>query len=54
MKDTLKNNNDIYIKVLYELLKNKFSDLDISKQYIHDLIRDNNITIKRATFSKNI
>ncbi len=44
IKDTLKNNNDIHIKVLYELLKNKFSDLDISRQYIHDLIRDNNIT----------
>jgi len=31
IKDTLKNNNDIHIKVLYELLKNKFSDLDISR-----------------------
>lgn len=50
IKDTLKNNNDIHIKVLYELLKNKFPDLDISRQYIHDLIRDNNITRKRATF----
>jgi len=36
IKDTLKNNNDIHIKVLYELLKNKFPDLDISRQYIHD------------------
>ena len=44
IKDTLKNNNDIHIKVLYELLKNKFHDLDISRQYIHDLIRYNNIT----------
>ena len=50
IKDTLKNNNDIHIKVLYKLLKNKFPDLDISRQYIHDLIRDNNITRKRATF----
>ena len=50
IKDTLKNNNDIHIKVLYELLKNKFTDLDISRQYIHDIIRDNNITRKRATF----
>jgi transposase len=50
IKDTLKNNNDIHIKVLYELIKNKFPDLDISRQYIHDLVRDNNITRKRATF----
>ena len=32
------------------LLKNQFPDLDISRQYIHDLLRDNNITRKRATF----
>jgi len=50
IKDTLKNNNDIHIKVLHELIKNKFPDLDISRQYIHDLVRDNNITRKRATF----
>ena len=50
IKETLKKNNDIHIKVLYLLLKNKFPDLDISRQYIHDLIRDNNITRKRATF----
>ena len=31
-------------------VKNKFPNLDISRQYIHDLIRDNNITRKRATF----
>lgn len=31
-------------------MKNKFPDLEISRQYIHDLIRDNNITRKRATF----
>jgi transposase len=50
IKETLKKNNDIHIKVLYLLLKNKFPDLDISRQYIHDLIRDINITRKRATF----
>ena len=50
IKETIKNNNDIHIKVLFLLLKNKFPDLDISRQYIHDLIRDNNITRKRATF----
>jgi len=50
IKDTVKSCNDIHIKVLYELLKNKFPNLDISRQYIHDLIRDNNITRKRATF----
>ena len=50
IKETIKNNNDIHIKVLFLLLKNKFPDLDISRQYIHDIIRDNNITRKRATF----
>lgn len=50
IKETLKNKNDIHIKVLHELIKNKFPNLDISRQYIHDLIRDNNITRKRATF----
>jgi len=54
IKETLKKNNDIHIKVLYLLLKNKFPDLDISRHYIHDLIRDNNITRKRATFPINI
>lgn len=42
IKETIKNNNDIHIKVLFLLLKNKFPDLDISRQYIHDIIRDNN------------
>jgi transposase len=42
IKETIKNNNDIHIKVLFLLLKNKFSDLDISRKYIHDIIRDNN------------
>ena len=50
LKETIKNNNDIHIKVLFVLLKNKFPDLDISRQYIHDIIRDNNITRKRVTF----
>ena len=50
LKETIKNNNDIHIKVLFVLLKNKFPDLDISRQYIHDIIRDNNITRKKATF----
>ena len=35
---------------LQELLKNKFPKLDISRQYLSDIIRDNNITRKRATF----
>ena len=48
IKETIKNNNDIHIKVLFLLLKNKFPDLNISRQYIHDIIRDNNITRKRA------
>jgi transposase len=35
---------------LHELLKIKFPKLDISRQYLSDIIRDNNITRKRATF----
>ena len=50
IKETIKNNNDIHIKILFLLLKNKFPNLDISRQYIHDILRDNNITRKRATF----
>jgi transposase len=36
---------------LHQLLKDKFKDLDISRQYLSDIIRDNNITRKRATFT---
>lgn len=39
---------------IYIYIKNKFKDLDISKQYLSDIIRNNNITHKRATFSRNI
>jgi len=35
---------------LHELIKDKFPKLDISRQYLSDIIRDNNITRKRATF----
>ena len=50
IKDTLKNKNNIHIQSMYDLMKIKFPNLDISRQYLHDLIRDNNITRKRATF----
>jgi transposase len=39
IKDTLKSNNDIHMKVLHQLLKKKFPDLDISRQYLSDIIR---------------
>ena len=35
---------------LHELLKSKYPKLDISRQYLSDIIKDNNITRKRATF----
>jgi len=35
---------------LQELLKSRFPKLDISRQYLSDIIRDNNITRKRVTF----
>lgn len=50
IKDTLKKNNDIHMKILHQLIKKKFPNLDISRQYLSDIIRDNNITRKRATF----
>jgi len=50
IKDTLRKHSDIQMNFLHELLKAKFPKLDISRQYLSDIIRDNNITRKRATF----
>jgi len=50
IKDELKNNNDIHMQLLHQKLHNKYSDLSISRQYLSKIIRDNNITRKRATF----
>ena len=50
IKETLRKHSDIQMNFLQELLKSKFPKLDISKQYLSDIIRDNNITRKRATF----
>ena len=50
IKDELKNNNDIHIQLLHQKLHNKFIDLSICRQYLSNIIRDNNITRKRATF----
>jgi len=50
IKEQLKKTNDIHMKFLHQLIKDKFSDLEISRQYLSDIIRANNITRKRATF----
>jgi len=50
IKETLRKHSDIQMNFLHELLKTKFPKLDISRQYLSDIIRDNNITRKRATF----
>jgi len=50
IKETLRKHSDIQMNILHELLKNKFPKLYISRQYLSDIIRDNNITRKRATF----
>ena len=50
IKETLRKHSDIQMIFLQELLKSKFPKLDISRQYLSDIIRDNNITRKRATF----
>jgi hypothetical protein len=46
----VRKHSDIQMNFLQELLKSKFPKLDISRQYLSDIIRDNNITRKRATF----
>lgn len=51
IKDTLKKNNIIHMKQLQQLIINKYPTLKISRQYLSDIIRDNNITRKRATFA---
>ena len=50
IKQTLRKHSDIQMNFLQELLKSKYPKLDISRQYLSDIIRDNNITRKRATF----
>lgn len=50
IKETLRKHSYIQMNFLQELLKSKFPKLDISRQYLSDIIRDNNITRKRATF----
>ena len=50
IKEILIKNNTITMEELHIQIKNKFKDLDISRQYLSDIIRDNNITLKRATF----
>jgi transposase len=50
IKETLRKHSDIQMNFLQELLKSKFPKLHISRQYLSDIIRDNNITRKRATF----
>ena len=49
IKETLRKHSDIQMNFLHELIKDKFPKLDISRQYLSDIIRDNNITRKRAT-----
>ena len=39
------------MKHLQQLIVNKYPTLQISRQYLSDIIRDNNITRKRATFT---
>ena len=39
------------MKQLHQLIINKYPTLKISRQYLSDIIRDNNITRKRATFT---
>ena len=46
----VKDNPSIHVDKLRELLLKKFKDLTISRQHLGSILRDNNITRKRATF----
>ena len=50
IKETLRKHSDIQMNFLHELVRVKYPKLNISRQYLSDIIRDNNITRKRATF----
>lgn len=50
IKDNLKKDNTITMKQLHTLIKNKYKNIDITRQHLSNIIRDNNITRKRATF----
>ena len=49
IREELKKKPDILIKDLHTKLMIKFPNIILNRQYIHELIRDNNITRKRAT-----
>lgn len=51
IREELKNNPDMIIKDLHLKLLDKFPKSPLNRQYIHKIIRDNNITRKRAVFS---
>lgn len=47
----LKKTPDMFIKDLHIKLSDKFPNNTLNRQYIHEIIRDNNITRKRAVHS---
>lgn len=49
IKDIVKKDPDIFMENLRKKLIKKYPDLSISRQYLSVLLRDNNITRKRAT-----
>lgn len=51
IKKEIKKDPDIFIKNLHLKLNEEFPDNIINRQYIHEIIRDNNITRKRAVVS---
>ena len=50
MKKLVMNNKTITIKELHYLLKNKFSDFDISERYLDKVLDDNKIILHLCTF----
>lgn len=51
VKRELKKTPDMFIKDLHIKLTDKFPNNTLNRQYIHEIIRDNNITRKRAVHS---
>lgn len=51
IKRELKKTPDMFIKDLHIKLSDKFPNNTLNRQYIHEIIRDNNITRKRAVHS---
>lgn len=49
MLEIIKKHPDFYLWQIHQMLKDKFSDYNITWQHLYDVIKDNNITRKRLS-----